>query len=88
MENTIEDLRGYLFDTIKALKDPDKPMELERAKAIANLAQVVINTAKVEVDYLRIQGNGKGTGFIPEKQIEQQPGTPRLVQGAAQSKSK
>lgn len=31
------------------LKDPDKPLDLERAKAISGVAQTIINTAKVEV---------------------------------------
>jgi len=89
-ENTIADLRKHLFDTIEALKDKTKPMELDRAKTIADVAQVVINSAKVEVDFMRMRGDGSaGTGFIPEA-IEG-PGTPekpRLVKGAAQSGSK
>lgn len=40
-------------------------MEIERAKAIANVAQVIINSAKVEVEHLKVAG-GKGTGFIKE----------------------
>lgn len=53
----IDTLRGHLFDTLKALKNPDKPMEIERAKAIADTAQVIINCAKVEVDFLRANGS-------------------------------
>jgi hypothetical protein len=68
--NKIEDLRNHLFATLEALTDPDNPMDLERAKAVAEVAQVVINSAKVEVDYMRLTGNN-GTNFIPEsKQIE------------------
>jgi hypothetical protein len=36
--------------TIEQLNDPDKPMEIERAKAVATVAQTIINSAKVEVD--------------------------------------
>jgi len=39
MKNTLEDLRNHLFVAIEALQDPDKPMELERAKAINQTAQ-------------------------------------------------
>lgn len=67
MKNKIEDLRNHLFDTLEALQDPDKPMDIERAKAIADVAQVVINSAKVEVDYLRAVSGGEGSGFIPEQ---------------------
>lgn len=92
MSNTIADLRKHLFETIDALKAKDKPMDLDRAKTIADVAQVVINSAKVEVDFMRMRGDDSaGTGFIPEeKQITGPtvPGQPRLVSGKAQSGSK
>lgn len=90
MSNSIADLRQHLFETLAALKDDKKPMDLDRAKAIADVAQVVINSAKVEVDFMRMRGDGsKGTGFIPEeKEVPGLPGQPRLVKGAAQSGSK
>lgn len=50
-KNKIEDLRNHLFEALEALKDPDKPMEVERAKAIADVARVIVDSAKVEVDY-------------------------------------
>lgn len=59
----IDALRNHLFNTLDALTDRDKPMEIERAKAIADVAQVIINSAKVEVEHLKVAG-GKGTGFI------------------------
>jgi len=90
VSNSIADLRKHLFDTLEALKAKDNPMELDRAKAIADVAQVVINSAKVEVDFMRMRGDGsKGTGFIPEeKEVPALPGQPRLIKGAAQSGSK
>lgn len=48
-KNRINDLRDHLFETLEALKDPDKPMDLDRARAISEVAQVIINSAKVEV---------------------------------------
>lgn len=93
MKNKIEDLRDHLFATLEALRDPDKPMEIERARAIADVAQVVVNSAKVEVDHMKLS-NSSGSGFIP--QAPRAPGLtapegvpqPRLVQGRAQSGSK
>lgn len=70
MKNKIEDLRNHLFVTIESLLDTDKPMEIGRAKAIAEVAQVMINSAKVEVDMVKALGAGNGTGFL---QIEQGP---------------
>lgn len=82
MKNKIEDLRDHLFEVIEALKDKDAPMELDRAKAVADVAQVVINSAKVEVDYIKTCGKGEGTGFIRiEKKAEPISGAPRLVKG-------
>jgi hypothetical protein len=81
----IEDLRELLFETLTDLRDKDKPMEIERAKAVADVARVLVDSAKVEVEYLRLAG-GKGSGFMPIE--EAKPGTPRLVQGIAQSGSK
>ena len=56
---TIEGLREHLFATLAALRDPEKPMEVERARAVADVA------GKVEVSYMKEVG-GKGSGFIPE----------------------
>lgn len=68
MPHSIDDLRGHLFDTLRALRDPDAPMEIDRAKAIAEVSRAVIDSAKVEVDYLRVVGKASGTGFIPADQ--------------------
>lgn len=61
--NNIEALREHLFNTLQGLADTSKPMEIERARAISEVAQVIINSAKVEVEHLKVAG-GKGTGFI------------------------
>lgn len=64
MKNKIEDLRDHLFETIEALKDPEKPMALDRAKRISEVAQTIINSAKVENEFMELTGVA-GTGFIP-----------------------
>jgi hypothetical protein len=53
-KNKIGDLRDHLFETLEALKDPDKPMDLDRARAISEVAQTMINLAKVEVEMVRV----------------------------------
>ena len=67
MSNTIADLRNHLFATLDALRDKENPMEIERAKAISDVAQTIINTAKVEVDHMRATGSN-GCGFLSVKQ--------------------
>jgi hypothetical protein len=76
MQNKIEDLRNHLFATLEALRDEEKPMEIERAKAVAQVAQVIVDSAKVENDFIKATGS-TGSGFI-EKQLPA-PGQPRLV---------
>jgi hypothetical protein len=63
--NDINTLRNVLFETLDSLRDPEKPLEIERAKAINETAQVIINTAKVEIDYARTTGQVIASGFLP-----------------------
>lgn len=65
---TITDLRDHLFATLEALRDEKKPMDIERAKTVAQVAQTIIESAKVEVQFVRDVG-GHGTGFLPEEQV-------------------
>ena len=74
MKNKIEDLRDHLFATLEELRDKEKPMDIARAKAIANVASAIVNSAKVENEYMKLTG-AQGSGFIPA--IEKQPGTPQ-----------
>jgi len=61
----INTLRDHLFATLNALQDKDAPMEIERARAISDVAQTIINTAKVEIDHMKLIGGTNGSGFIP-----------------------
>jgi hypothetical protein len=66
MQNKMDNLRNHLFETLEALKDREKPMEIERARAIAQVAGVLVETAKVEVQFLEATGGTKGSGFITQ----------------------
>jgi len=77
MKNKIEDLRNHLFSTIEGLLDKDKPLEIDRARAVAEVAKVVVESAKVEVDAMRVLGITQGTGFLPEEK----PGPRGLTAG-------
>jgi hypothetical protein len=78
MQNKIEDLRNHLFATLEELRDKDKPMEIDRAKAISSVANSIIESAKVEVKFLELTG-GNGTGFIAEAPALPGPAQSRLV---------
>lgn len=64
-DNTIVGMRAVLFEALRAVGNKDNPMDIERAKAISGVAQTIINSAKVEVEYMKQTGS-KGSGFIPE----------------------
>ncbi len=64
MKTKIEDLRKHLFETIELLLDEENPMDIERARAIATVGKVIVDSAKIENDFLKITGQCEGTGFI------------------------
>lgn len=66
--NKINDLRDHLFATLESLLDEEKPMDIDRARAVAEVAQVIVNSAKVEVDFIKNTGNN-GSGFIPDLKL-------------------
>ena len=61
--NDAESLKEYLFETIKSLRDVVHPMAIERAKAISEVAQTIINIAKVEVECQKLTGK-KTNNFL------------------------
>jgi len=70
MKNKIEDLRNHLFATIEGLLDEERPLDIERAKAVAQVSQQLIESAKVEVKMLEVTGGQVGTGFMKIGQEE------------------
>src|SRR5579863_7379883 len=61
-KNKLSDLRDHLFETLEALKDKENPMEIDRAKAIAGIAQTIINSATVEVKAINALGRDQAPG--------------------------
>ena len=64
MKNKIEDLRNHLFETIEMLKSGD--MDIDKAKAIAEVGKVIVDTAKNEIDFMRMTRK-KYSDFMPEE---------------------
>lgn len=60
-QKTIEDLRAVLFETIAGVKDGS--MSIEKAQIISGLSQVMVNSAKIEVDYAKVTGQ-KNSEFL------------------------
>lgn len=61
----INQLREHLLATLADLRDHQNPMEPDRARAVAQVASVLVDTAKVEVDYLKATGQDRA-GFLEE----------------------
>ncbi|WP_290906295.1 hypothetical protein [Aquabacterium sp.] len=59
-DNHIRTVRRHLMDQMQALRGAKEPADMERelarGKGLSELAQVLVNTAKVEVDYLKVTG--------------------------------
>lgn len=81
MKNKIEDLRDHLFETIEMLKDPDKPMDIDRARAVSDVAKVIVDSAKVEVDFVKATGSVRTTGFLPAVEMPGRAQAKRLGEG-------
>lgn len=70
MKNKIEDLRNHLFSALERLSNEQlTPEELEkeiqRSKAISDVGKVIVDTAKTEVDFMRITRKPYNS-FMPE----------------------
>ncbi|CAB4192276.1 hypothetical protein UFOVP1236_22 [uncultured Caudovirales phage] len=68
-KNKIDDLRNHLFAALEGLRDEDKPLDLDRAKAIADVARVIVDSAKVEVHFLQVTGALRSTDFLPDGDV-------------------
>lgn len=84
-KTTLSDLRDQLFDVLQRVKDggdpdcePKDTIPLENAKVITSIASNIIDSAKVEVDAIKILANAEnldvnkllgnaGLTQIPEK---------------------
>ncbi|NIF51439.1 hypothetical protein [Burkholderia sp. Ax-1724] len=62
--STITDMREHLMQTLASLRDRDNPMDVERARAVAQVASVLVDSAKVEVDYIKATGATGNSLFI------------------------
>ena len=66
----IHTLRAHLFAEIQALREGKPGATVERAKAVSDIAQTIINTAKVELEFMR-QTERNTTDFIPIQGVKQ-----------------
>ena len=72
----ITQVRQSLLDTLADLRNKEQPMDIERAKAVATVASVLVDTAKVENEYLKITAQDR-SNFI-ETPPDDLLGIPRI----------
>ena len=52
----INELRTELLATLRDLRNRTNPMEPDRARAVAQVAAVLVDSARVEVEYIKVTG--------------------------------
>lgn len=75
----ISEMRQALMDTLRDLRDRDNPMDVDRAKAVAHVASVLVDSAKAEIDYIKATGADRSDFIEPPVTYHQPPlpnGTP------------
>ena len=72
MSTTMDDVRKALMDTLSDLRDKDKPMEVDRARAVAQVAGVLVDSARVEVEFLKLS-QGHQSKFIAPESVPELP---------------
>lgn len=55
----ITQVRQSLLDTLADLRNRENPMDIDRAKAVATVAGVLVDTARVENEYLKLTGQDR-----------------------------
>lgn len=71
----MNDLRNHLFATLEALQDDEKPLAIDRAKAICEVADRLIDTAKVEVKLYDLIGDRPASKFLTLPEVEDERST-------------
>lgn len=83
MSNDIKELRDIMFETLRGVKDGS--IDLDKAKAINGTAQTIINSARVEVDFIKATGQtAAATSFLSDqssnKQISNTPTGTKVIE--------
>ncbi len=83
--NDIAELRNHLFDTLRGLRDKENPLDVQRARAVCEVAQQITDTARIELDLMKITKERVASNFLPPPDTDtppvsgQLPGRPRIT---------
>jgi hypothetical protein len=78
MKNSITDLRNHMFAALERLNNEELSkeeleMEINRAQAIGEVGKVIVESAKTEAMYMKMQKKQieiKPTGFVDEEEAK------------------
>lgn len=75
------ELRKVMFDQIRRLNDPslDLEKELKRANAITSVGNVIVNSVKVELDFVRVTRQVGGKNALKELEDEKPSKKSKLI---------
>jgi hypothetical protein len=65
-------LRALLFETLRSVKDGS--MDIDRARGVNEIAKTLVDTAKVEVDYVRATDGNESAFLGADKSVPALPG--------------
>jgi hypothetical protein len=76
MKNKISDLRNHMFEALERLNSDDLTedqlkSEIARAQAISDVGKVIVDSAKTEIMFAKVQER-MGRDFHPTAFLEQQ----------------
>ena len=77
---SITAMREHLMATLASLRDRENPMDVDRARAVAQVAGVLVESAKVEVEYIRVTG-GEQSHFLETVKDDQVAMLPNGITG-------
>lgn len=80
MKNKLSDLRDHLFVALENLSDAEGDKldaAVRKADAVSNVAKVIVESARVEIDYIRHVGGAIESSVF----IESKPDMPAAISG-------
>lgn len=76
-DKTIASLRDELFAQLTELKDPTKIIDIERARLRLGVANAIIATARIEVEFAAVMKGSMEVPFIEAQTMERSAEKPK-----------
>jgi hypothetical protein len=73
MKTKSSDLREHLFATLEGLLDDENPLDINRAKAVAEVGKVIVESAKVEVEMAKVLVQNKTKNEWGDDELIEKP---------------